>query len=109
MATYLLDGRAIDAIVALVAIEGCVLVTWRTLTGRGPAPAALVANLLAGASLLLALRAALSGASPTMISVCLMIALAAHGADIVGRWRSASSSPGARGPTVEASHTVSAP
>jgi hypothetical protein len=109
MATYLLDGRAIDAIVALVAIEGCVLVAWRTLTGRGPAPAALVANLLAGASLLLALRAALSGASPMMISVCLMIALAAHGADIVGRWRSASSSPGARGPTVEASHTVSAP
>jgi len=109
MATYLLDGRAIDAIMALVAIEGCVLVAWRTLTGRGPPPAALVANLLAGVSLLLALRAALSGASPMIISVCLVIALAAHGADIVGRWRSASSSPSTRRPTVDASHTVSTP
>ena len=108
MATYLLDGRAIDAIMALVAIEGCVLVTWRTLTGRGPSPAALVANLLAGASLLLALRAALSGASPVIISVCLVIALVAHGADIVGRWRSASSSPSTRRPTVDASPTASA-
>lgn len=108
MATYLLDGRAIDAIIALVAIEGCVLVAWRTLTGRGPSPAALVANLLAGASLLFALRAALSGASSMIISACLLIALVAHAADIFGRWRSASSSPTTRCPTVDASPTVSA-
>jgi len=109
MATYLLDGRAIDAIVALVAVEGCVLVAWRTLTGRGPPPAALVAYLLAGASLLLALRAALLGASAMIISVCLVIALAAHGADIVARWRSASSSPSSRRPTIDASDTVFTP
>jgi len=103
MTALFLDGRAIDAIVALIAIEGCILVTWRARTGLGPPIAAVIANLLAGASLLLALRAALTGASLEAISACLIIAFAAHVADLAGRWRTASPSP--RRQTIDGSRT----
>lgn len=86
MAAYLLDGRAVDLILALVAIEGCGILAWRALTGSGPPAAILLPNLLAGASLLLALRFALTGASPGAIAICLAAAFAAHGADLAGRW-----------------------
>jgi hypothetical protein len=86
VAAYLLDGRAVDVIIALVAIEGCGILAWRALTGGGPSAAIILPNLLAGASLLLALRIALTGASPGAIATCLAAAFAAHGADLVGRW-----------------------
>jgi hypothetical protein len=91
VAAYLLDGRAIDLILALVAIEGCGILAWRAVTGRGPPAAIILPNLLAGASLLLALRIALTGAAPEAISVCLAAAFVAHGADLAGRWRKSSS------------------
>jgi hypothetical protein len=109
MITLLLDGRAIDAIIALIAIEGCVLVAWRTRTGRGPPVAAIAANLLAGAGLLLALRAALTGASPYAISAFLAMAFAAHAADMAGRWRSPSSSPSTRRQTIDRSRNSLSP
>lgn len=91
MAAYLLDGRAVDLILVLVAIEGCGILAWRALTDRGPPAAIILPNLLAGASLLLALRIALTGASPGAISICLAGAFAAHGADLAGRWGKSSS------------------
>jgi hypothetical protein len=103
MTALVLDGRAIDAIIALVAIEGCVLATWRARTGRGPPVAAVVANLLAGVGLLLALRGALTGASPAAISACLAIAFAAHIADLAGRWITGSSPPTTQGQTIDGS------
>jgi hypothetical protein len=87
VAGYLLDGRAVDLALALVAIEGCGIMAWRALTGRGPPAAIILPNLLAGASLLFALRIALTGASPGAIAICLVAAFAAHGADLAGRWR----------------------
>jgi hypothetical protein len=92
VAAYLLDGRAVDFILALVAIEGCGILAWRALTGRGPPAAIILPNLLAGTSLLFALRLALTGATPGAIAVCLAAAFAAHGADLAGRWGSSSSS-----------------
>ena len=86
MNAFLLDGRAIDWVLALVVLESLALVGWRVVTGRGPAPAALIFNLLAGAFLLLALRGALAGASPGAIASALTAALAAHIADLAGRW-----------------------
>jgi hypothetical protein len=106
MTVLLLDGRAIDAIIALVAIEGFVLVAWRARTGRGLPVSAFLANLLAGAGLLLALRGAMVGASSEVISACLGVAFAAHVADMAGRWRSASGSSSPRRQTIDGSRNA---
>jgi hypothetical protein len=47
----------------------------------------LVANLAAGAGLLMALRAALTHAGWEMTILWLLVALAAHVADLASRWR----------------------
>ena len=86
MAEFLLGGRVIEAIVALIACEGALLLLWRASTGRGPAPTPLIATLLAGAFLLLALRAVVLGASAGCVGVCLAASLVAHVADIASRW-----------------------
>ena len=85
---FLMGARS-TAIVALIAIEGLVLVTWRARTGVGPPIVTVIANLLAGASLLIAMRAALTGASIQAICGYLALAGAAHVADLAGRWRAA--------------------
>jgi hypothetical protein len=81
------DGRVIDAILVLVALEALALLLHHRLTGRGPAPASVLPMLLAGAGLMAALRAALSGAWPGWIALGLLVALGAHLADLAGRWR----------------------
>ncbi len=86
MAVSLLDGRAIDAIVALVAIECLALVAWRIRTRGGPPIPTTIANLLAGACLLLAAREALTGASAGAIACWLAISFVAHIADLAFRW-----------------------
>ncbi len=86
MKELLLDGRAIDAILMLVALEAIVLSAIRLFWRRGPATVSLIGNLLSGAFLLIALRNAMTGGSPTMICLCLIGALFAHLADLVARW-----------------------
>lgn len=103
MTVLLLDGHAIDAIIALIAIEGFVLVAWRARTGRGLPVSAFLANLVAGAGLLLALRGAVTEASSEVISTCLAVAFAAHIADMAGRWRSASRPPSSRRQMIDGS------
>jgi hypothetical protein len=76
----------VDMILAFVAIEGLLLVAWRARTGAGVPVAATLANLSSGAALLLALRAALSGASAMTVLAFLSVALVAHVADLAGRW-----------------------
>lgn len=82
----LVTGRLVDLILVLVAIEAIVLVVVVRARG-GPRARALVANLAAGAFLLLALRGALTGASPAWIAASLLGALVAHLADLAQRWR----------------------
>ncbi len=89
MAAFLPDPWIVDAIIALVAIEGVVLVLWRALTGGGLPIAETLANLSSGAALLLALRMALTGASPAYVLAVLSVALIAHLADLASRWESA--------------------
>jgi hypothetical protein len=91
MAGFVVDARMIDAIVALVAVEAIALVALRVFFGLGPALAPFIANLCAGAFLLLAVRSALSGASSLATALCLLAALVAHLLDLAGRWRAASS------------------
>ncbi len=83
------SGRLFDLILLGMLLEGAALLLYRRRTGRGPSPRAYVANLLAGAFLLLALRGALTGAGAGPIAIALAGALAAHVADMALRWRDA--------------------
>jgi hypothetical protein len=75
------SGRLVDFILLLVAIEAAVLLVIQRRTGRG---GDLVVNLLAGAALLLALRAALAGAAWQWIALWLAVSLPPH---LVDLWR----------------------
>jgi hypothetical protein len=86
MTAFLMSGRVIDLILLLVVAEAAGLLLLRRATGRGVAPSALLANLAAGAFLLLALRCGLSGAGAAWVGLCLALALVAHLADLRSRW-----------------------
>ena len=87
MAELFANGRLIDLILIVVAIEAIVLVlAWRY-ARRGIAPGDLLPNLCAGALLLLALRATLAGGGWMMASGCLAAAGLAHVIDLSRRWR----------------------
>ena len=79
-------GRIVDLILALVLLEGLLLIAFHKFSGRGLQPSRLIANLAAGASLLLALRAALTDAGPTVIAAMLLVSLLAHLWDLAMRW-----------------------
>ena len=81
------SGRIADLILALVVLEGAGLLLLHKLTGLGvPAPQ-LIPNLAAGATLVLALRSALLGQPWFVTALWLALALLAHGADLIARWR----------------------
>lgn len=81
------DGRIVDLILALVAMELVVLGIGALRSGRASLLPGLVANLLAGAFLLAALRCALTGAAWPWIALWLLAALGAHAGDLLARWR----------------------
>lgn len=78
----LISGGLVDAILLLVALEGVVLTIVLRRSGRAAALPGLLATLLSGAALLLALRAALIGAGAVTIAAWLAAALAAHLLDL---------------------------
>ncbi|MCJ2034265.1 hypothetical protein [Methylobacterium sp. J-068] len=82
MAGLFASGRIIDAILVLVALEALVLILWRRRDGL---PLPLVCNLTSGAALMLALRAALTGADWTAIAGCLAVSGLAHGMEMTLR------------------------
>lgn len=90
MQPLITSDRIVDGILALVVIEIVVLGMVRIRRGAGPGWRALVPNLLAGAALLLALRAALTGAAWPWVPLWLAVAGVAHVADLHFRWREAS-------------------
>ena len=77
----------VDGILALVVIESVGLAVFHAATGRGVAPGALLANLLAGLFLLLAIRFAIAGTAPPIMLSCLALAGIAHLGDLRGRWQ----------------------
>jgi hypothetical protein len=91
MGAFSLSERSVELIVALMAVEAAFVLGWRAIFRRGPAPLPFIINLLAGAFLLLALRNALAGASGASVALCLLVALAAHLADLRLRWEVAGS------------------
>jgi hypothetical protein len=88
------SGRIVDLALGLVLVEAVVLLAIRRRTGHGVAPAELAAFLLAGACLMLALRAALVGADWSWVALWLLGALLAHLADLGLRWRRQSMASG---------------
>jgi hypothetical protein len=81
-----IDPAYIDFALAIIGVECLGLLAWRARTGNGPAPRALIANLTAGACLLLVARALLTGAGALATLAALTVALAAHIIDLAVRW-----------------------
>lgn len=96
MAELFSSGRAVDLILGLMLLEGFALTLLWYRQGRGVHPRLLWVNLAAGASMLLALRAALVGASWVWVWLALALALAMHLGELAVRWRSPRRAPGAR-------------
>lgn len=87
MAELFASGRIVELILLFVVLESIGLILWRRRAARGPSARALLANLGAGAALLLALRACLAGADWPWIALWLTLALAAHAGDLWLRLR----------------------
>lgn len=79
-------GRVIDLILLLMGLEALVLAGVYYMRGRGIPPSRLLPNLLAGAFLMLALRASLTGAGNAVIGGWLALGLVGHLADLALRW-----------------------
>lgn len=75
MAGLFANGHIIDVILVLIALEALALTLWRWRDGW---PLALLCNLSSGAALMLALRAALTGADWIAIAGCLGASGLAH-------------------------------
>jgi hypothetical protein len=88
---FFASGRIIDLILGLMVLEALTLVAYRKVAGRGIGAAQLSVNLGAGACLLLALRAALTGTEWSVVAVALAAAGFMHVLDIRGRWNIAQS------------------
>lgn len=73
------SGHVIDAILVLVAGEALVLSLWR---GRRGPLRPLLFNLASGAALMLAVRAALTGAPWWAVAACLLASFLAHGTEL---------------------------
>lgn len=86
MAELIESGGIIDLMLLFVLIEvGALMLYWRR-TGHGIAPISLLLNVGAGTSLMLALRAALTGSPWQWLAVWLVSSLVFHVADLAGRW-----------------------
>ncbi len=80
MEGFVASGRIVGPILAIVAIEAIVAALYLSRNGRGTA--GLLANFVAGACLLLAVRAALSGQGWGVVALWLTLALPAHLIDL---------------------------
>lgn len=77
----------IDGVIAFTLIEAVALLVIHRCTGLGVAPRDFLANMASGLCLMLALRALVRDAGSAWLAACLLAAGAAHGIDIVMRWR----------------------
>lgn len=87
MESWVRSGLVADIVLACLMVEAIALLAWRRTTGRGPTTGALLALLLPGGFLVLALRFALTGAPWWLVPAALGAAFAAHLADLRERLR----------------------
>ncbi len=86
MEEFFRSGLLADVILVVMIAEALLLLAYRNATGRGLAPADLFSMLLAGACLVLALRAVLTGSNWPVVMLFLLAALLAHMFDLYRRW-----------------------
>ncbi len=84
--TLIDSGRIVDIMLAVVLLEVLLLLWWWRSRRTGVPPVALLVNVGAGSSLMMALRAALMDQGTLAIAVCLVSSLVFHTADLVVRW-----------------------
>jgi len=83
------DGSLLLGIVVLIALEG-LFIAWLERRGRSPLRLReVLGNLVSGAALMLAVRAALRDEPWTNFAAWLLFALLAHLTDLLVRWRRA--------------------
>jgi hypothetical protein len=80
------DVRWLDLALAMIALEAMALLAWRWATGQGPRSLALIANLAAGAFLVIVARELVAGGGALVAVAALSAALVAHGLDLAARW-----------------------
>ncbi len=85
MAGVFASGRVVDLVLIVLAVELAILAAYRRVTGRGFRFLTLLPNALAGASLVVALRTALTGMDWTWTASALLAALVAHIWDLASR------------------------
>jgi hypothetical protein len=81
------SGRVIDLVVGLTLLEAVGLFVFRRVTGRGPRVSVVGLNLASGLCLMVAVRAALTGAWFGVVAVWMLAALVLHLADLRRVWR----------------------
>jgi len=87
MAEFFTSGRVADLVLLVLILESVALLLWHRRTGRGLPPAAILGLALPGVALVLALRAALTGAGWPWVAMALTSAFAAHLFDLWLRLR----------------------
>lgn len=87
MAGFLESGRAVDLVLAFLALEALLLLALTRVQGPGLRPLDVLGQLAAGALLLGAVRCALTGADPRWTAGFLLAALPAHLFDLARRWK----------------------
>lgn len=80
------SGRIVFVMGAFVALEVVLLLALWHRHGRGVPPRALLLNIGAGGSLMLALYTVATGAGATATALCLLGSLVFHVADLAQRW-----------------------
>ena len=82
----ILSGRIVDIMIVFIVIEIVLVEISRRMRGRGVGTLPLLVNIGAGGSLMLALRAALTGSGWQWVAVFLVSSLVFHVADLRVRW-----------------------
>jgi hypothetical protein len=86
MAELFHNGVIVDLILLLVVLEFLALIALRRFWGKGPAPSDWLPSLVAGACLLLALRATIAQATWLWAALFLTLSLVAHLTDLARRF-----------------------
>lgn len=84
---FVRSGTVVDLAVLVLIAETAALVALRRRRPSGPPVAGLLWNAAAGAALMLAVRAAVTGADSLVVLVWLAVAGVVHAGDQVTRWR----------------------